>query len=591
MAFPKKVYGAVALTGGAGVGALDSHDGAALQDLDIGYVNTIDTFYPYSLDEDSGLAESSPSVISPDASAGIKRWILSKIYAKGLNLFNTTEQLRLGYDASNYWSGTVGSTGGLTLAGVGAGGALDITPTAGQNVNVNLSGNGIFDIDGKFRTNNNIYNNGGITNITGLNDVLNVNKNLSANATDSWSTRTAGGTARSSSTSVLYNGKIYSWGGTDGADLNTVDIYDIATDSWSTSTAGGTARADHTSVLYNGKIYSWGGYGGANLNTVDIYDIATDSWSTGTAGGTARRYHSSVLYNGKIYSWGGIGGAYLNTVDIYDIGNKQTVFSIQENGIDTFAFQTGSQLFLNNGRISIVGGNINFGDAEFGTSTTNVMGFTNGTAPTNSPANMVQLWAEDVTASSELRVRDEGGTVTTLSPHAKDAPDWLYDRGRGLDEMHRSANHYKGEITFINETRKNNLIQLLFEGKPMPVGDAAKFQITEPFAEYNLRTGENLQIENWDANQQLIKKQADAKIAIKIEDANMAINRKEDEIAMVDAEMASGIAEEITETIDIDGNVIKGETRAEKRSRLVNEKDAIIIPELYKIKTKPAWLI
>ncbi|KKR47462.1 MAG: hypothetical protein UT83_C0009G0028 [Parcubacteria group bacterium GW2011_GWA2_40_143] len=59
-----------------------------------------------------------------------------------LHTLSTTEQLRLGYDASNYWSSTVGSTGGLTLAGTGAGGALSLTPTAGQNLNVNLSGAG-----------------------------------------------------------------------------------------------------------------------------------------------------------------------------------------------------------------------------------------------------------------------------------------------------------------------------------------------------------------------------------------------------------------------------------------------------------------
>src|SRR3990167_1884641 len=47
--------------------------------------------------------------------------------AARLHTLSTTEQLRLGYDASNYWSGTVGATGGLTLAGVGTGGALSLT--------------------------------------------------------------------------------------------------------------------------------------------------------------------------------------------------------------------------------------------------------------------------------------------------------------------------------------------------------------------------------------------------------------------------------------------------------------------------------
>jgi hypothetical protein len=41
----------------------------------------------------------------------------------------------------------------------------------------------------------------------------------------------------------------------------------------------------------------------------------------------------------------------------------------------------------------------------------------NGTAPTGSVANGIVLYAEDVSASSELKVRDEAGNVTVLSPH------------------------------------------------------------------------------------------------------------------------------------------------------------------------------
>jgi hypothetical protein len=63
------------------------------------------------------------------------------------------------------------------------------------------------------------------------------------------------------------------------------------------------------------------------------------------------------------------------------------------------------------------GGNVGIGSSTFGTSAATVLGIGNGTAPSTSPANMVQLWAEDVSSSSELRVRDEAGNVTTLSPH------------------------------------------------------------------------------------------------------------------------------------------------------------------------------
>ena len=41
----------------------------------------------------------------------------------------------------------------------------------------------------------------------------------------------------------------------------------------------------------------------------------------------------------------------------------------------------------------------------------------NGTAPTASVTDGIILYAEDVSSSSELKVRDEAGNVTTLSPH------------------------------------------------------------------------------------------------------------------------------------------------------------------------------
>jgi hypothetical protein len=62
-------------------------------------------------------------------------------------------------------------------------------------------------------------------------------------------------------------------------------------------------------------------------------------------------------------------------------------------------------------------GNVGIGVTSFGTSAANVLGIRNGTAPSTSPADMVQLYAEDVSSSSELKVRDEAGNVTTLSPH------------------------------------------------------------------------------------------------------------------------------------------------------------------------------
>jgi hypothetical protein len=62
-------------------------------------------------------------------------------------------------------------------------------------------------------------------------------------------------------------------------------------------------------------------------------------------------------------------------------------------------------------------GNVGIGTTVFGTSSAGILGLGNGTAPTSSPASMVQLWSEVVSSTQELRVRDGAGNVTTLSPH------------------------------------------------------------------------------------------------------------------------------------------------------------------------------
>jgi hypothetical protein len=145
-------------------------------------------------------------------------------------------------------------------------------------------------------------------------------------------------------------------------------------------------------------------------------------------------------------------------------------------------------------------GNVGIGTNTFGSNAVSVLGIKNGTAPTSSPTDMVQLYAKDDSGSSRLYVRNEAGTETVLSPHAADAPSSLYDRPPGVEEMHRSANYYLGTIVFTNVDRRNALMQKQLNGEELP--EDRTFTVTETFAEYNTRTGENLQVEDWDANQQ-----------------------------------------------------------------------------------------
>jgi hypothetical protein len=62
-------------------------------------------------------------------------------------------------------------------------------------------------------------------------------------------------------------------------------------------------------------------------------------------------------------------------------------------------------------------GNVLIGGTATPASATASLAIFNGTAPTGSVTNGVVLYAEDVSSSSELKVRDEAGNVTTLSPH------------------------------------------------------------------------------------------------------------------------------------------------------------------------------
>ena len=62
-------------------------------------------------------------------------------------------------------------------------------------------------------------------------------------------------------------------------------------------------------------------------------------------------------------------------------------------------------------------GNMLLGGTSSPASAQKALTLFNGTAPTASVTDGVVVYAEDVSSSSELKVRDEAGNVTTLSPH------------------------------------------------------------------------------------------------------------------------------------------------------------------------------
>jgi hypothetical protein len=92
----------------------------------------------------------------------------------------------------------------------------------------------------------------------------------------------------------------------------------------------------------------------------------------------------------------------------------------QNSDLQLFTFDANALIFgtsnVERARID-TSGNLRINGANAATSAAGAIHLKNGTAPTASITDGVVLFAADVSLSSELRVRDEAGNTTTLSPH------------------------------------------------------------------------------------------------------------------------------------------------------------------------------
>lgn len=102
ISFAASFYPATAINGG-GTGALDKIDGAGLSNADVAIVvlendgTYGNALLVYVLDADSGAAESSPSIISPDTNPGTKRWELAGTVQTSTSLSRSaTPQINFG---------------------------------------------------------------------------------------------------------------------------------------------------------------------------------------------------------------------------------------------------------------------------------------------------------------------------------------------------------------------------------------------------------------------------------------------------------------------------------------------------------------
>ena len=107
---------------------------------------------------------------------------------------------------------------------------------------------------------------------------------------------------------------------------------------------------------------------------------------------------------------------------------------------------------------------------------------------------------------------DSYGTYSIISPHAIDAPAWLYDDDDPMPRVVKEMNSFIGIVRYTNESRLNKLQETVLTGGSIASLPAEKKKLlhVETFAEHNARRGlppeKQLKILDWSEEQK--KKQA-----------------------------------------------------------------------------------
>jgi len=136
--------------------------------------------------------------------------------------------------------------------------------------------------------------------------------------TDTWTSRTAITTARSSLRCAAHSGYVFAISGTTGTVSTANERYDPSANSWTSRAAIGTARTDFGCAAFGSYIYAFaGGSSSGNIGTNERYDVSANSWASRTALGVARgQYCAGAASSNYVYAIGGIAGP--GTAERYD---------------------------------------------------------------------------------------------------------------------------------------------------------------------------------------------------------------------------------------------------------------------------------
>jgi hypothetical protein len=193
-------------------------------------------------------------------------------------------------------------------------------------------------------------------------------------------------------------------------DLKVIDVSDPSAPSVVGSLSLGLAAP--TSVYVSGRYAYVVDQNSDDLKVIDLSDPSAPSLAHSLAIGASPQ---SVYVSGRYAYVVDFGSQDLKVIDVSGVELPSLIaHSLEAGNLQVRNDMIAQGQLQVTGGLSVGSGGM-FSDGNVGISGT--IAIANDIAPTTSPANLVQLYAEDVAASSELKVRDEAGNISTLSPH------------------------------------------------------------------------------------------------------------------------------------------------------------------------------
>ncbi|AGR47184.1 kelch repeat protein [Brevibacillus phage Jimmer1] len=159
-------------------------------------------------------------------------------------------------------------------------------------------------------------------------------------------------TARYNVGSIVYDDKIYVYGGTPGhGSFANLEVYDPAKDAWETLPSSFHARGAMAFVENQGKFYAIGGaISSDRTNIVEVFDPVSNKWTSAQSMPTPLRFANAVSLDNTIYTFGGIEKGNESTNLVYSF-NPNTNSWVSKNSMP---FKAEAQPFIINNSIYVI---------------------------------------------------------------------------------------------------------------------------------------------------------------------------------------------------------------------------------------------